>query len=257
MINFLGRMNMHITLLIILFSLLITFCSSLIQGIAGFGGALISVPLLTLMIAPGVAVPILVIFGTLTGIFIIFKTFRYIKLNEILLLIIMGIVGIPLGVYTLKVIDANILKLIAGIIIFIAALILMTGYKVRMRNKVLSTVIAGFLSGLLNGSLSMSGPPIVLFFSNQGVNKDYFRANITTYGIITNVITIITLAIGGLINFQVIVYSTILTPALIGGVFIGIMISKKVNEKLFRRLTLFLIISVSLVAVITSVCKYL
>ena len=46
--------------------------------------------------------------------------------------------------------------------------------NISINNIKLSYGIAGFISGVLNGSLSMSGPPIVLFFSNEGFDKNFY-----------------------------------------------------------------------------------
>lgn len=252
------------TVTIIMYGLIIIFLSSIIQGITGFGFALLAVPLLTIFILPGEsqplftveqAIPILICYGLLTSLFIILKSHRHIKLKEIWVMILFGIIGIPIGYFILEAVDPDLLKLIAGFIIIIAAIVLMKGYVIKLKSYSLTSMIAGFLSGLLNGSLSMSGPPIVLFLSNQNVEKEYFRANITVYGIITNIIAIAIFAFNRKMNLHVLAYAGILTPALIIGVLSGIIISVKVNEKLFKKLTLLLLIATGVMSVVFTIGK--
>ena len=102
--------------------------------------------------------------------------------------------------------------------------------------------IAGSLSGFLNSSISMSGPPVALFLSNQGADKNEFRANITIYAIILNVFTIATYLYNGRITKKIIKNSVWLIPAMIVGVIVGIISLKKLNEKTFKRIALLLII---------------
>jgi uncharacterized protein len=256
--------EIQMTPTIIMYGLIIIFLSSMIQGITGFGFALFAVPLLTIFILPGEskplftveqAIPMLICYGLLSALLIIFKSHNHIKLREIWVMILFGIIGIPMGYFILEAVDPDLLKLIAGIIIIITAVILMKGYVIKLKSYSLASMIAGFFSGLLNGSLSMSGPPIVLFLSNQNVEKEYFRANITFYGIITNIIAIAIFAFKRKINLHVLAYAGILAPALIIGVLAGIIISLKVNEKLFKKLTLLLLIATGVMSVVFTVGK--
>ena len=50
----------------------------------------------------------------------------------------------------------------------------------------------------------MSGPPIVLFLTNEGYPKNRFKANLVLYGIITNIVAMINFFFGKLINLEVI-----------------------------------------------------
>ncbi len=215
--------------------------ASFIQGMAGFGFALISVPILTLSISPKVLVAIIVLYSAITNIFIIFKVRKFVRLKEIWMLIIFGIMGIPFGTYILKVVDTNIIKLIVGIVIIITVIIMFKGIKVKFKNIKFTFGVVGFLSGLLNGSISMSGPPVVLFLSNQEFDKNSFRANLTIYALILNIITIIVFLISGLINEDVTRSFLTYLPALISGTIIGIIISGKIREVEFKRIVLLLI----------------
>ena len=148
--------------------------SALIQGITGFGFALIAVPILSLFILPKEVVPIIVVYGLVTNIMTIMKRRESIRVKELSLLIMAGMIGVPFGVYLLKVLPTNSIKLLAGIIIVLTAVAMVGGLRIKFKNEQFATGMAGFLSGLLNGSTSMSGPPIVLFYANKNVTKDVF-----------------------------------------------------------------------------------
>lgn len=168
-------------------------------------------------------------------------------------MIIFGIIGIPVGVYFLKIIDVNILKILIGIIIFITAIAMMNGLKVKIENEVLSGGIVGFLSGFLNGSISMSGPPVVIFLTNRGSDKNTFRANLTAYAIVTNIITIGSFMISGITGRENIHYLIYLFPTLLAGVFTGSFLARKINEALFKNIVLVLIIITGVTTVITTI----
>lgn len=232
---------------------LVIFAASFIQGVTGFGFALLAVPLLSYILPLKSIVPLVVFYSLVTNLFILKETRNDIKINEIRWVIIFGIIGIPAGVYFLKVIDVNILKILIGSLILITAIAMMQGFKIKMKNEVLSSGIAGFLSGFLNGSVSMSGPPVVIFLTNRGSDKDTFRANLTAYAIITNIITIGSFIISGVSGMENIGHLIYLFPGLLAGVFAGTFLVRKINEALFKNIVLVLIIITGVTTVITTI----
>ena len=237
---------------VFLITSLIIFIASAVQGAVGFGFVLIVAPLLTIFLPLKILVPTFILFGLVVNTMIIFSVKQHISLKEIWVLIVMGIIGIPIGVYGLNNLDPESLKFIIGIVILLTSLAMYKGFKLNLKNKSLSFSFAGFISGVLNGSISMSGPPIVLFLANEGYDKNKFRANTNAYFIITNVITIITLAFNGYITADVLQFAGSNLIILILGTISGIYISKKINEQTFKKVILILLIATGIVTSINA-----
>lgn len=230
--------------------------ASLIQGITGFGFALIAVPLLSLFIPELRNItPIIVIYSLLTNVIIVYKSRRYIDLKKIIPLIIFGIIATPIGTYILLYVNVSTLKIIIGLIITITAFAMLKNFKIKIKNQGISYGIVGLLSGFLNGSTGLSGPPVVLFLTNQNTDKDVFRANLTFYGVATNIFAIILFIAEGVVNTSVINFTILYLPALIIGVFGGIILSAKINETLFKKLTIYLIAFLGLYTAISAILK--
>jgi len=230
--------------------------ASLTQGITGFGFALIAVPLLSLFIPELRNItPIIVIYSLLTNIVIMYKSRHYIAFKKIIPLIIFGIIATPIGTYLLLYVKVNTLKIIIGLIITITAFAMFKNFKIKIKNESISYGIVGLLSGILNGSTGLSGPPIVLFLTNQNTDKDAFRANLAFYGIATNTFAIILFIVEGIVNTSVFNFTILYLPALIIGVFAGIKISTKINEIVFRNLTICLISFLGIYTVISTILK--
>ena len=90
---------------------------------------------------------------------------------------------------------------------FILKLLEIFNKHFKIKNVWAERIVTGGISGILNGSVSFSGPPMVIFLSNKGVEKQQFRANLTFYFWILNVMTIPTFIIGGLITSQTIIFT--------------------------------------------------
>ncbi|MTI66221.1 MAG: sulfite exporter TauE/SafE family protein [Firmicutes bacterium] len=246
---------MDISFFIISTGIVIILISGLIQGMTSFGFSLLALPLLGLILPIKIVVPILVIYSLVINAIIIYKIREDVHLGRIKYLIIAGIISTPLGTYLLLILNENTLKVVIGIIISISAISMLKGYKINIESKRenISYIPVGLISGILNGSVSLSGPPVILFLANQGVKKQIFRANLTSYFLILNIITIPTYFFGGLITKDVINHTIILFPALIIGVLLGIKLGNKVDEKIFKKLTLILVISMGILSIISGI----
>ncbi|MGL1891592.1 MAG: sulfite exporter TauE/SafE family protein [Spirochaetaceae bacterium] len=234
----------------IIFSCVIVLIASTVQGTVGFGFSLIAVPLLSFVIPVKTVVPMVVCYSLVNNIVVVSWAIKHINLKRIWIMIICGIIGIPIGVYGLKNINPEILKGIIGILIILTSIFMFKGYKVHFKRQKLSYGLTGFISGILNGSLSMSGPPIVLFLSNEGYDKNEFRANLAIYATITNIITIFVFIFNRLLTTQMagIMGANIVT-ILIGSM-LGITVAKKIKDHHFRGIVLILLAIVGLITIL-------
>ncbi len=93
----------------ILIFLGILFLGGFVQGLTGFGLALISVSLLSLIIDPKLSVPIASLYGWLVTMPIVVRMWRKVHLKESLLLVISSFPGTYLGAMALKNLSSSVL----------------------------------------------------------------------------------------------------------------------------------------------------
>ena len=220
-----------------------------IQGITGFGFAMIALPALAFFLPLTTVVPLLVLFGLVTNLFILWETHQWIRLSEIRVITFFGLVGIPFGVAALRLLNPSLLKVAIGLLVTVTAIAMAYGFKMTFRHRIFSSGITGFLSGFLNGSISMSGPPIVLFLTNEDSPKVEFRANLTLYGAVTNIVTIVSFVFSGMMESNVLRQFGILLPSLVIGMVLGMFATRKIAEDLFRKIVLALLAITGIVTV--------
>ena len=237
------------SLSMIIAGLLVMFFAGVIQGLTGFGFALVSVPIMTLFLSPKKAIPIILIHALLIVIIILYETRKWIDLKRIWPLMIAGIVGLPFGTYLLVILEVGTLKVLIGSVIVLFALAFLKGFKKQIKAEKLAFAPAGFISGLLAGSTMMGGPPVILFFTNQGLNKNVFRANLVCYFTILSLAAIPAYIAGGLITKEVIKYAVLLLPAVILGGITGIRLARIVQEQLFKKIVLIILIVAGLMSI--------
>src|SRR5690606_13478912 len=124
--------------------------------------------------------------------------------RKIWLLIVFGFAGIPIGGYMLLVVPSSVLQLSVSLLVLVFAVLLLLRFSYPIRNEYVAFPFVGFLSGLLNGSISVSGPPLVLFLTNQGKDVHVFRSNLVLYGFFLNIFTLGMFFYQGILNQEVI-----------------------------------------------------
>jgi len=231
--------------------LIIAF-SAVVQGATSFGFSLIAVPLLSLVMPLSDITPMLVLFSLLLNIILFSKVQGHVNKKQIIILVIFGLISVPLGVHGLKSLDESIIKSVVGIIIVLSAISLNFGYKLHFKNQNLAYGLTGFFSGILNGASSLSGPPVILMLSNEGVNKDNFRKTLSTYFMVLNLFTVPIFFTSGMLTKQVLLNTGKLLPAMLIGTGLGIGFGNKLPEKQFKKITLILIFIMGIMTLISA-----
>ena len=172
------------TLLGLALGISIILLAGFTQGLTSFGFALISVPLLSVILPISEVVPIVVLLSLGTNLIIITGSYKNIEFRKIGILVAASLLAVPLGTLALVYIAPKLIKLCVGALILIVAGLMLLGRSFPVKSERLAFIPIGLLSGFLNGSISMSGPPVALFMSNQNTKKATFRANLTIYAII-------------------------------------------------------------------------
>ena len=226
----------------ILFAIIVILLAGSVQGLAGFGFSQFALPLLVLVMGSQELIPVMVVLSLFLNLFLVYELRKYVQLKRIWPLMLGGALGIPFGTYLLLIADTSVMKLFIGLVIIIFGLALLFEIRKTVKNEKLAMFPIGFAGGILNGSVSMSGPPLIIFFSNQEMGKQEFRANLIAFFMFINLVTLPVFLFAGLLTAEVITTSGILLPGMVLGAFVGSRLALKINELKFKKLTMFLII---------------
>ncbi|MEN8207619.1 MAG: sulfite exporter TauE/SafE family protein [Candidatus Fermentibacteria bacterium] len=222
-------------------SLAVLFAGAFLQGLAGFGYSLFSLPLLAFLMPVSSAVPLLCITGIFLNLSVFLRARKNLDLKRILPLLLAGTAALPAGVWLLRIADESTLRISVGIVVILSSLIYLSGFRVTVRRERLAMIPVGFISGLLNGATTFSGPPVILFFTNQRVAKHQFRASLAAYFLLLNIIAVPAFIAGGLLTGEAALDTFYLFPAVLLGVLFGIKMADVVSEERFRFAALILL----------------
>jgi uncharacterized membrane protein YfcA len=214
---------------------------SIVQGIAGFGMALVSVPFLLHFLPQNVVTPASIICGTFMNAFFMWNLRHSISWKLIMPVLAGAAAGVYPGVKLLEYVPAGPFRIGVGIVIVISAILLWLGVKCPVHSRPLQLAV-GFIAGVMSGALSVSGPPVAFFFTAGDVKKDVFRSSLSMFFLALNLFTIAALAADGILTALLLRFGLELVPAVLAGSFIGLKLAGHVSEKLFRSFVMIMII---------------
>ncbi len=217
------------------------FTGAALNALSGFGFALVTVPIMALVVGPKEAVVLSAIVGLLSnsGVAIRYRDDTDRPMAGRLLA--GSMVGMPLGLLVLDAVPEDPLKVAIAVVVLLTAAALASGWTPPPPNRA-ADVGAGFLSGVLNTSIGISGPPVVLLLQAHKVTKGPFRATTATLFAVAGVVALVLFGIAGQYNRSVLVAAAVALPAWPLGWLVGAAVPRRVPEERFRVLVLVLIV---------------
>lgn len=148
----------------------ILFFGALISGAGGFGFALLSLTLLSLVFDPKSAVAFMAVQTLTQNVIQSIGLRRYFHLKELMPLLAGGVIGVPAGVLFLKGVNPVVIQRALGALVLVFVItLLFKGRHVglsaphpRWANANLPLLV-GFGGGMLMGAFLSGGPPLVMY----------------------------------------------------------------------------------------------
>ena len=208
------------------------------SGFVG-GGAIMGVPLLSLVIEPQVAAGILL---PLLFAFDLFNSWKYRKdwSFDILKVIVPGaMLGVLFGSLTWQFLDADTLRLGIGLlaIFFVARFLLLSrGDDGRLQMSDVSGFFLSIISGLTSFVAHAGGPPVDAYLLSRGMDKTRLVATNIYYYLIVNAAKLLPYFLLGQLSASNMGVSLTLAPLIPVGMFLGYYLHRIVSQKLFNQL---------------------
>ncbi|MFC0517607.1 sulfite exporter TauE/SafE family protein [Mucilaginibacter angelicae] len=222
---------------VFIYIFIISFIATLVRSTFGFGESLVAVPLLSIFIPIGVAVPLSVLISVLVALVVVIQDHSKIQLNSAKWLILFAIPGIPIGLLILIYGNEFWVKTGLGALIILYSLYAMFGkntFRLDNDNK-FWLFICGFLSGVLGGAYGVNGPPLVVYGNMRKWNAKDFRATLQGYFLPASLIGVTGYIFKGLITAEVLKYFMVSLPAVFPAIFLGRYLNHKLNNATFFR----------------------
>lgn len=214
--------------------MLIIFLAAFVQGLSGFGFQLVAIPLLSMFINIKEAIPLAALAGYLVNIYLIISLRQHIKIFTLRRLIIGAVIGIPIGAYFLRNANPILIEHLLGILIIL--FVILTHFNVikKIGMNVNWGYIFGLISGVIGGAFNTNGPPIIIYFYLQGMDKEELKASITGYFIFTSTVIVLSHIVFGVSTLSTYIDFIKLSPAILLGIFTGNALFKRINTGIYN-----------------------
>jgi len=229
---------------------LILFFATTVRSVFGFGGGLIAMPLLTLVIGVQTAAPIAAALNTFNAFFILLFNWRKVDINSAWRLVLASILGVPLGLLLLTKVFEGLVTGILAIIIIIFSVYNLIKPQVKAVISKESAYIFGFFAGILGAAYNANGPLTVIYGTLRKWPVDSFRATLQAYFFPVGLIILLGQGATGLVTKDVINYFWILIPMFFLGQFVGGKIIKAISVSIFEKGVHFFLIATAIVMLV-------
>lgn len=230
----------------------VVFLAGFLRGFTGFGFALAAVPVMTLFVEPASVIPAIPIVAMVAGAEQLRRAFQSANWHAIRRLLIGAVAGAPVGALALSLLPANAMRALVGCVLLVAVLLLLRGCRLRSAPSTAAQVGIGALSGLLNGSTAMGGPPVILFFLAPPEGVAIGRASLLVYFFFISAWSVVVQGVAGLIDLRVIVLAVLMIPFMAFGNVLGDRMFGRSSATTYKRTALAFLLAIAILAIVRA-----
>lgn len=226
--------------------------AGVIRGYSGFGFSMITVVVLSSILAPSQIVPVILMLEVAASAWLLPRVWRHIHWASLSWLSLGVAIGTPLGIYLLASIPPREMRIAIGVVVLLLGACMWRGFRFqRMPNRV-QTAMAGVASGVLNGGTSMGGPPVILFYLSGPAGAAVSRASMIAFFLGTDIFAFGVAMAHGLTTPQTWMLVAIALVPLWTGIGLGSRFFNPEKTETYRRRTIVLLMALALLALLRS-----
>lgn len=236
--------GIEIELLLIIWGIVIF--AAILRAFTGFGFALAAVPAFSHCLSPTESVVLSTALIFLISLVSIKSYWGVVPLRPMLPLGILLLIGTGIGTVILTVISKNQFQLGVGLSVILACIGLLFLQPSTKWKSPFLTFITGFIAGIMNGAVAISGPPMIIYAMITEPDPKHSRAWLMTILGFAALFGLIAFGIVGFINQQTIWYSLLAFPALYVGNYLGAFLFKRYGGALYRKVAISVLVVIGI-----------
>jgi uncharacterized protein len=217
---------------------LATFVAAIVVGALGYGFSSIAVPIALLAVTSRVLNPALVLVEVVLNGYVLWTNRS--ALSHVWRRAGAVAAGLPpgvaLGTAALTSVDPAWLKFATFVVLLPLILMQAAGYRRPIRRELVAGASLGAGVGFLYAITTISGPPLAMFLTNQGMANREFRAALAVIRVVAACLTTLLYGGVGLFTAESMSLLMYILPSVVVGIPIGMFIIQHVQGETFRRI---------------------
>lgn len=232
---------------------LVVFLAIFTQSVTGFGLALVSMPLLTVLLGIQTAAPLVALVGLIAEFFLLIHYRHAFNMRVVWRLIIAAVLGIPLGVLALRYVPEEIVLILLGLIVGGYALYALLDFRLPTIQQPIWAYGAGFFAGILGGAYNTFGPPVIVYGNFRRWPPAEFKSNLQGFFLLNSFLIVGTHAVARNYTPDVWRSTLVALPAMAAGIIVGLLLSNRISSRLFRKIVLWMLLILGLWLIAVSI----
>ena len=228
------------------------FAGAIVSGLVGFAFSAVAGSILLHLLSPAEAIPLMMACSTVTQVISLVTLRGTVKWSGNLLLIASGMIGIFPALYLLRHVETEMFRSGFGIFLALYAACMLLRPAVAGRSVepgYIRQFAVGFGGGLIGGLTAMPGALPTMWCDLRGLSKERQRAIVQPYITTLQIFALAVMASRGGLSPDLALQLLLYLPALAAGAWLGVVIFRKINHTLFRRVVLALLLVSGLVLI--------
>jgi uncharacterized protein len=215
----------------------ITLIAAVVNGALGYGFSTITVPLALLFLENRVLNPALVLVEIALNAYVLWVNRRAAAAvwRRVATIIIGLVPGIVVGTIIIARVNPGWLRFATFVVLLPLILLQAAGYRRPIRAEHAFGFLFGTAIGVLYSVTTISGPPLAVLLSNQGLVLHEFRAALGLIRLAESSLTGVSYQTAGLLTAESLRLVVAIAPSVLIGVPIGAWLIRHVRAETFRR----------------------
>ena len=231
----------------------IVFAGALVFCTVGFGIGVASFPLLLLLLEPQTAVVVINTVSLPMFLLVIWQTRQHIPVGQVLPIAAAGMVGVPVGIFILR--DADTVFLRIAIAALILSLTLLAAFNTRWTLPKSTPVGlgAGFVVSVMLNAFGVGGALMALAWLSHRMSSHALRGSLSLYFLVVEGAGVIGYGASGLLTAERLQLIAVSMLPVALGFLVALLILRRINEVMFRRLVIMAIVATSMMVLVREV----
>jgi uncharacterized membrane protein YfcA len=227
--------------------LLTVTIAGLVRGFAGFGTAMIYMPVASSVFDPFVALTTMVILDLFGPVPAVPRAIRDGDPKDVARLGLGYVLTMPIGLAILSVIAPEVFRYGISTVALVLLVILVGGFRYRGVLHKWLIYVTGMLAGFFGGTSGLAGPPVILLYMASSKPVSVVRANKMLFLLLSDLLLLGVMGATGRLSIEAIVIGAGLTLPYMTGILIGTRLFDPSREAVYRRVA-YTIIAISAVS---------
>ena len=234
----------------VIFASFVLLLAAYVRGLTGFALSAVLVAGMSFIIDPVDAVVLALAYEVSASVIQGRSVWGEIRWRYLWVLLGAALVGNPAGVAILTTVDADILRTATFVVLTAMSLGLLLRHRAVLAPTLWTIFVVGVIAGVVNGATALSGLVLVLAMSFMTISPAEMRSTLIAYFFGSNLVVVGLLGIRGDVDGTTLWRLLAGLPILAVGILVGSSTFRTTSPERFRRITLALLISISIVGLI-------